>query len=469
MKNSVRKSGRAHQTHKGSRMVLDKLGDSLKKTLSKVASSVFVDDRIVNELVKDIQRSLLQSDVNVALVSQIAKRIKERVKSEESPSLLTKKEHLVNIVYEELSDLLGKESSEIKIEKKFTKIMLLGLFGSGKTTTSGKLAKYFGKRGLKVAMIQLDVYRPAAYDQLVQLGKDLNVPVFGDKEEKDPLKIYHKYKDQLEKSDVAIIDTAGRDALSDDLIKELKELGEHIKPDESLLVISGDIGQAAKEQAEAFHQARTITGVIVTKLDGTSKGGGALTACSSTGANVKLIGVGEKPDDMEKYDSKKFVGRLLGMGDLETLLEKAQDAFSEEESRSLEKKLLKGEFDLIDLYEQTSSMKKLGPLTKIIDMVPGFGQLKLPKDVLEKQEVRLDKWKVAMDSMTEEELKHPDLMVAERIERVRKGSGLPAEEIQEMLREHKQTKKMMRKLRGVDSKSMEKMMRKMTNAKLKNK
>ena len=442
-------------------MVLDKLGESLKGTLNKIASSVFVDDRLVNELVKDIQRSLLQSDVNVKLVFDLSKRIKERINKEETPSALTKKEQLVKIVYEELTQLLGDKPSEIKIEKKPTKIMLLGLFGSGKTTTSGKLAKYFQKRGLKVALVQLDVYRPAAYDQLLQLGKSLGVPVFGDKEEKNPEKIYEKYHDQLNEHDVIIVDTAGRDALSKELITELKNLGEKINPEESLLVISGDIGQAAKTQAEAFHEAKTITGVIVTKLDGTSKGGGALTACSSTGAKIKLIGVGEKAEDLEKYDSKKFVGRLLGMGDLDTLLEKAEEAFSEQDAKDLEKKLMKGEFSLIDLYEQTQSIKKMGPLTKVLEMIPGFNQMQIPKEMLNIQETKLEKWKNAMDSMTREELEDPEIMSPERIERVRAGSGVPAEGIRSMLKEHKKSKKMMKMLKGTNPKNMEKMMKRM--------
>ena len=351
-------------------MVLDKLGSSLSGTLNKIAKSVFVDDRLINELIKDVQRALLQADINVKLVFELTKRIKERAQKEDSPAAITKKEHLIKIVYEELVRLLGDKASGISIEKKPARIMLLGLFGSGKTTTSGKLGRYFQKRGLKVALLQLDVYRPAAYDQLAQIGSGINASVFGDKNEKDPLKIYQKFEEELNRHDVVIVDTAGRDALSEDLIKELKELGEKIQPDESLLVISGDIGQAAQAQAEAFHEARSITGVIVTKLDGTAKGGGALTACAATGAKVKMIGVGEKPQDLESFVPERFVGRLLGMGDIETLLEKAADAISEEDAQDLNKKLLKGEFNLIDLYEQMQAMKKMGPLSKVFEMIP---------------------------------------------------------------------------------------------------
>ncbi len=442
-------------------MVLDNLGESLKNTLQKIAKSVFVDDRLVNELVKDIQRALLQADVNVQLVFSLSKEIRERALKEEAPAGITKKEHLIKIVYDELARFLGEESEEIKIGNKPAKIMLLGLFGSGKTTTAGKLARYFQKRGLKTAMIQLDVYRPAALEQLEQLGKQVNAPVFGSRKEKNPVLIYESFEGELKKFDVVIVDTAGRDALSPELIGELKRLGERIRPDESLLVISGDIGQAAQKQAEAFHAAKSITGVIVTKLEGTAKGGGALTACAATGAKVKFIGVGEKTEDLERFVPKRFVGRLLGMGDIETLLEKAKEAISEEEAQDLGKKFLKGEFNLLDLYEQMQAMKKMGPISKVVEMIPGFGQLKLPKEMLEVQEEKLKRWKVAMDSMTKGELENPEEITAERIERISKGSGIPAAEIRELLKQHRQSKKIVKMFKGSDTKNMEKMMKRM--------
>lgn len=442
-------------------MVLEKLGESLKNTLHRIAKSVFVDDRLVNELVKDIQRALLQADVNVQLVFKLSRDIKERAMKEDAPAGMTKKEHLIKIVYDELVKFLGEESEEIRIEKKPAKIMLLGLFGSGKTTTAGKLARYFQKRGLKTAMIQLDVYRPAALEQLEQLGKQVNTPVFGSKKEKNPIRIYESFEDELKKFDAVIVDTAGRDALSEELIEELKNLGERIQPEESLLVISGDIGQAAQKQAEAFHSAKSITGVIVTKLEGTAKGGGALTACAATGAKVKFIGVGEKVEDLERFVPKRFVGRLLGMGDIETLLEKAKEAISEEEAEDMGKKFLKGELSLLDLYEQMQAMKKMGPISKVVEMIPGFGQLKLPKEMLEVQEGKLKRWKVAMDSMTKGELENPEEITSERIERISKGSGITASEIKELLKQHKQSKKIVKMFKGSSPKNMEKMMKRM--------
>ena len=301
-------------------MILEKLGESLKNTLQKIAKSLFVDEKLINELVKDIQRALLHADVSVKLVFDLTEKIKNRALSEEAPKGLTKKEQIINIVYEELVNLLGKEQHKVEIKQKPFKIMLVGLFGSGKTTTAGKLAKFYTKRGYKVALVGLDIHRTAAMEQIEQVGKHANVKVFLDKKIKDPIEIWNNFKDEYKNFDVLIVDTAGRDALSKGLINELEEVNKKIKPDENLLVISADIGQAAKHQAEQFHKSCGITGVVVSKMDGTAKGGGALTACAVSGAPIKFIGVGEKIDDLEQFNPQGFVGRLLGMGDLEALL-----------------------------------------------------------------------------------------------------------------------------------------------------
>ena len=310
-------------------MVLDKLSESLKNTLSKIANSMFVDEKLIDELVKDIQRALLGSDVNVKLVFDISKTIKDRALKEKPPSGVTQKEYLIKIVYEELVKFMGGEGSKIEINKKPFKIMMVGIFGSGKTTTIGKIAKYFIKKGYKVCALGLDVYRPAAMDQLEQVCRQINIPSFIDKKEKNPIKIYKNFENELNNYDIVIIDTSGRDALSKDLIKEIEDLNNSIKPDENLLVISADIGQTIQSQAQAFHDACHITGIIVTKLDGTAKGGGAISACSVSGAPIKFIGVGEKVDDLETFSPKGFVSRLLGMGDIEMLLEKASEAVDE--------------------------------------------------------------------------------------------------------------------------------------------
>ena len=439
-------------------MVLDKLSSSLKNTLQKIAKSMFVDEKLLNELIKDIQRALLQADVNVKLVFDLTKKIKDRAK-EEAPKGLTKKEQLINIVYEELANFLGKEAYKIDINEKPFKIMLVGLFGSGKTTTSGKLARFFLKRGYKVALVGLDVHRPAAMEQIEQVARQANVPCLLDKKEKDALKIWNEFKDEYKKYDILIIDTAGRDALSKDLIEEIESLSSEIKPNERLLVISADIGQAAQKQAEQFHKSCNITGVIATKMDGTAKAGGALSACAVTEAPIKFIGVGEKIEDLELFNPPGFVGRLLGMGDIEALLEKAKEAITEEDAEDLGKKLLKGEFNLIDLYEQMVAMKKMGPMSKIMEMIPGFSQIKMPKEALEVQEGKLEKWKYAMSSMTKEELEDPEIIDSGRIDRIAKGAGLSAKDIRELVKQYRQGKKMVKMLKGKGD--MDKLMRKM--------
>ncbi len=442
-------------------MVLDKLSSSLKETLSKIAKAVFVDEKLVNELVKDIQRSLLQADVNVKLVFDLSNKIKERALKEETPAGLSKKEHLINIVYDELTGFLGGERSEIAIEKKPFHIMMVGLFGSGKTTTSGKLARYFSKRGHRVALLGLDVHRPAAMDQLEQIGKTISIPVYVDRVIKDPVKIWEKFRRDLESYDIIIIDTAGRDALSEDLITEIRTINNTLKPQENLLVISADIGQAAQRQAEEFHKSCGITGVIATKMDGTSKAGGALSACAITKAPIKFIGVGEKVEDLEPFNPKGFVSRLLGMGDLEALLDKAQEAFQEEEVKDLGTRLLKGDFNLIDLYEQMQTMRKMGPLSKVIEMVPGLSQIKLPKDALQVQEGKLERWRHIMDSCTKEELEDPEIISADRAERIARGSGNQVADVRELVKQYRQSKKMVKMFRGKNPDRMLKNIQKM--------
>ncbi len=442
-------------------MVLEKLSDSLKKTLEKIARSSVVDEKLINELIKDIQKAMLQSDVNVKLVFDLTKEIKERALKEKPPGGMTNKEYLVKIVYEEMVKFLGGKGSKVTVDakKKPFKIMLVGLFGSGKTTIAGKLGKFFTKRGYKVGLLGLDVHRPAAPDQLEQVAKGANVPAMVNKKEKNAMKIIAEYEKEFSKYDILIIDTAGRDALSDDLIDEINAIYKKLQPDENLLVISADIGQAAERQARVFHEACKVTGIAITKLEGTAKGGGSLIACSVTGAPVKFIGIGEKVDDLEEFDPERFVGRMLGMGDIQTLLEKAREAITEEEAQDLGKKLLKGEFNLMDLYSQMEAMKKMGPLSKVVDMIPGFGNVKIPKDMLQGQEEKLKKWKHIMNSMTREELEDPEVIAASRVDRIAKGSGTSTSEVRELIKQYRQSKKMMKMMKGQGG--MERMMRKM--------
>src|SRR3989344_5402608 len=275
-------------------MALEKLGDQLRGSLQRLFKATHIDAKLIDHITADIKKSLISADVNIELANKITEIIKRRALAEKSSKLLTAREHTVNIVYDELVKLLGDEAGKINTEKKPTKIYLLGLFGSGKTTTAGKLEK-------------------------------INVPFYGIKDEKDPIKILKKFELDFDRFNVVILDTAGRDALNNELIGELKAIKEAFRPDESLLVLSGDIGQTAFKQASTFKEAVGVTGVIITKLDGTAKGGGALCACSATGALVKFIGLGVHIEGLKVSNPKNFVSRLLGMGDLETLLKKAEE------------------------------------------------------------------------------------------------------------------------------------------------
>jgi signal recognition particle subunit SRP54 len=406
--------------------------------MEKLARLGLVDSSAVDELVRDVQRSLISADVDVELVFQLSENIRKR-SFEKIPAGLSRKEHVIKVVYEELTKILGEKKSEIQLKPK--KVLLIGLFGSGKTTCASKLARFYQKKGLKPALICCDVVRPAAYEQLDQLAHKIDVPFFGIKGEKDSNKVL---KDSLAKAraDIIIVDSSGRSALDKDLIDEIKRLNEILQPDERILVIPADIGQAAREQANAFHDALGITDVIVTKMDATAKGGGALTACYETGAKVKFISVGETPEDLELYDPEKFVARLIGFPDLETLLEKARAVVDEKKAE----KIIKGDFDMDDFYSQIESMQKMGPVSQMLDMM-GMGKLgaKVPGG-LDVQESKMKKWKFIIQSMTPEEKADPEIINSSRISRIAKGSGCSESEVRELFSNYSKIKKMMKKL-----------------------
>ncbi|MEM4756299.1 MAG: signal recognition particle protein Srp54 [Candidatus Woesearchaeota archaeon] len=443
-------------------MVLEKLGNALKGAFEKITRSLFIDEALINDIVKDIQKALLQADVNVQQVFALSKQIKERAIKEKVPKGMSQREWLIKIIYEELVQILGGPGDKITIAKKPFIIMLVGLFGNGKTTTAGKLAKFYKSKGYQVAVVQTDTWRPAAYEQLSQLATQAGVAFFGDKTSTSPQQIFLQHKKALEQFDILIVDTAGRDALSDELIAELAGLAQTVHPDEVLLVMGAELGQAAQKQAQAFHDTAGVTGVIITRMDGTAKGGGAITACATTGAPVKFIGVGEKINDLEAFYPERFVSRMLGMGDIQTLLEKASEVMDQEQAKDVSKKFLKGEFNLLDLYEQMSAMKKMGPLTKLVDMLPGFGSMKIPKEMLAGQEEKLKKWKYIMDSCTKQELEDPEIISVSRTERIAKGSGTTVADVRELLKQYKQSKKVFKMMKGsADPKQMEKMMKRM--------
>ena len=419
--------------------MLEKLGNALKKATDKIASALFVDKNLIDSIIKDLQRALIEADVNVQLVKEISDKIRqaaidERIKGVE------KKEHIIKLLHDEILELVGKEKFELELKKgKNQKIMLLGLYGSGKTTTIAKLALYYGKRGFKTCMLGLDVHRPAAPEQLEQLAEKNNLTAFIDKKEKKAEEIYEKFKDKLEDYDLVFIDTAGRHTLDKELVKEIKELDKKINPDYKILIMPADIGQAAKKQASEFQEACKINGVIITRMDSTAKGGGALTACKETGAKVFFITTGEHINDIEQFSPSSFISRILGMGDLETLMEKIKSVVDEKEQKKLEKSLKEGKFTMTDLYEQLKSMQGIGPLNKLKDLIPGLSKAKIPDELLGSQEDKLKKYKFAIDSMTPEEKENPEVIEKQtsRISRIAKGAGIPTSDVRTLLKQYK--------------------------------
>jgi signal recognition particle subunit SRP54 len=421
--------------------MLDNLGKNLSGLIRKLVTGTTIDKKSVEEILVDIKRILLESDVDTVLADELVENIRKKCLEEKIPSGLTLREHVLKVIYEELVKLLGEKPVEL-IGKK--RIMLVGLFGSGKTTTIAKLARYLQKQGLKIALIALDYHRPAAPQQLEQLGTQINIKVHID-ENKDPYAAAKDGMKKFEKYDTIIFDTAGRNALDKELADELKKLGEIIKPDEVLLAIPADLGKVARKQSEEFHKLVGVTGVVITKMDGTAKAGGALAATSVTGAKVKFIGVGEKINDFEVYNPERFVSRLLGLGDLQTLLEKAKEAEMKKESVE---KIIEGKFTLQDFYEQIEAVGKMGSLSQIAQMIPGMGMMKLPEGIMEKQEEKMKHFKHIMDSMTKKEKENPEIINSSRITRIAKGSGRPETEVRELLKQYEQAKKMMKTLGG---------------------
>ncbi|KYK20495.1 signal recognition particle [Thermoplasmatales archaeon SG8-52-2] len=425
-------------------MVLDDLGSSLKGTLKKIANAVHVDSKLIKDVVRDIQRALLQADINVKLVLELSKKIEKRALQEKPPAGMSNREHVIRIVYEELVELLG-DSRELPIKKQI--IMMVGLYGQGKTTTCGKLATFFKRKGLRPVLIAGDVHRPAAYEQLKQISDQVKVPFYGDKKEKSAVKIVkegiNKYK---RVSDVIIVDTSGRHKLEDDLIDEMKDIFKTIKPDEKLLVIDAATGQQAGPQAKAFNDAVKITGIVLTKLDGTAKGGGALSAAAEVGAPIVFIGTGEHAGDFEKFEPAGFISRLLGMGDIRSLLEKAEESLKGKDAEKTARRIMSGKFTLHDMYNQMDMLKGMGSLKKIKDMLPGGfpGQSKLKDEDMDSTEIKLQKFRVIMDSMTEEEMNDPNIIRASRIKRIARGAGVENRNVKELLKYYNMTKRMMK-------------------------
>ncbi len=413
-----------------------------------------VDEKAIKELVKDLQRTLLASDVNVDLVLNISKNVEERSIKETLPPGISRREHVIKVLYEEITKFLGDKPAKLSLdpEKKHV-IMLIGIQGSGKTTGAVKLARFYQKRGLKVAIICTDTYRPGAFEQLKQLADKANITTFGMKEEKKPDKIAKNGLTILKQEgfDIIIVDTAGRHKNERDLMDEMSKLSNTIKPDEVMLVIDGTIGQQAALQASAFKQATQIGSIYVTKLDGSAKGGGALSAVAATDSKIKFIGTGEKIDDIEQFIPANFVGRLMGMGDIQTLIERVKEA-ELTIPKGKAKDILQGKFTLKDMYEQMEAIRKMGPLQKIWSMVPGG--YNMSDDMFDIAENKLDSWRYIIQSMCKNEIENPKIIDSSRIRRIARGSGRSEKDVKELFSQYAQMRKMMKSMKRQKSKFM---------------
>lgn len=446
--------------------MLEKLGEVLRKATNKIANAIFLDKNLLDSIVRDLQRALIEADVNITLVKEISDKIKKEALDERIKGI-EKKEHLIKLLHDELTKILG-EYKQLKLKKNQNIILFLGLYGAGKTTTIAKLGNYYAKRGNKVALIGLDVHRPAAPEQLKQLADKNKLNCFIDLKEKDPIKIWKKYEKELKNYDLVLVDTAGRHSLDKELIKELKDLGKKINPTESILIMPADIGQAAKKQAQEFQEAINISGVIISRMDSTAKGGGALTACAETKAGVYFITTGETINDLEEFKPKSFLSRLLGMGDLQALIEKIKSVTNEDEQEKIQKRLEEGKITLTDAVEQVKSMGSLGGFDKIKGMIPGLGNAKIPQGMLEGQEAKIAKWEHIIKSLTPEERDNPEILKKQtsRISRAAKGAGVSTSDIRSLLKQYDMLNEMIKTggnldmEKGFDQKQLQKMMKK---------
>ena len=424
-------------------MVLENLGRQLDNAIRRIKRLPMVDKDAISALIQDLQRSLLSADVKVELVFQMT----ENIKKEATNTTLQKakrKDFIIKLVHDELIHLLGGRPAPIRIKPgKKNVILLVGIQGSGKTTTVGKLAKYYNSKGYKVAVLTTDTWRPGAYEQLVQLTKQIGVKCYGNPNEKNAIKIalQETKKAINDGNDLIIVDTAGRHKEEKELMKEMEILEQKLKPNEVCLVIDGTLGQQAFAQAGEFDKTTNIGSIIVTKLDGTAKGGGALSACAATDAGIRFIGVGEKIDDLEDFEPTKFVGTLLGVPDIESLIQKVEEAEIMPDDETV-RRMMHGKFTLEDLYVQLSQIKKVGKFQQIISMMGGGN---IPDALKDDAERNLERWRIVLDSMTHEEKMEPKIIKKTRKRRIAIGSGSDYSVINKMLDQYNQMKKFMKK------------------------
>ena len=442
--------------------MLDNLRTGLRSAIKKIVRASDINEDLINSLCKDVQRALLQSDVNVKLVLEITNRIRDRAINEEPVKGLTRKDHIITILYGELATLLGYSGQTIKnIDKsqnpeeriinfepdRQSTVLMLGIQGSGKTTVTAKVARWLLKHGYSVGVIGADTWRPGALTQLRMNCSRINVEVYGDETNSNAIDIVKKGLKhfKIQNIDVIIIDTAGRHKEESSLLEEMREMRNEIHPDLVLLVIDGTIGQQAFNQAKAFHEAAVVGGIIVTKLDGTAKGGGVLSASAVTGAKVMFVGTGERIDDLEVFSPTGFVGRILGMGDIKAILEMARGLELQADENQA-RRLLSGKMTIEDFYAQMENVGRMG-IRNVIDNLPGMSGM-VKEDQLDALEVKMEKWRFIIQSMTKDEKKNPEIVNDSRRKRIARGSGLTEHEVKELVKQYNNSKTLMKQTKG---------------------
>ena len=430
-------------------MALEGLKRGIQGALSRLRGKRSIDEEELRAMVKDLRRALLAADFNVRQTKEITDRLELRMRDDEPRPGLTLQTHAMNIIYAELVRLLGAPREILPFNQR---ILMVGLYGQGKTTTTAKIAAWWKrKHKLDIGVIEADVHRPGAYAQLKQLLESHDIDVYGDPDNSDAAAIVRDGMRQMSSKDVVIVDTAGRDQLDVELQEELLKISDIVQATESLLVIDAQVGQAAGPVAAKFHELVGVTGVIVTKLDGTARGGGALSAVAATGSPIVFIGEGERVENLEQFEGDRFISRLLGMGDIQGLIDLAPGDLDQEEAMRLTERLMSGRFSINDMSQQMEMMSKIGTVDRILSHLPSgmFGGLgAMGKAQKEQMQSNLERFRVIMDSMTSKEKDEPTILKAERIRRIARGSGVNEKDVRELIAQWNKSRKMMKGIRG---------------------
>jgi len=436
-------------------MAFEGLADRLQATMQKIRGKGKVTEADVKAMMREVRLALLEADVNFKVVKQFVSKVSERAVGQEVMKSLTPGQQVIKVVKEELTELMGGEQSKIAVASRPpTVIMMSGLQGAGKTTTAGKLANLLRKKfNRKPLLVAADIYRPAAIKQLETLGKQLDIPVFSLGDKVSPVEIAQKAIEKAKEDhhDYVLIDTAGRLHIDEELMNELKEIKEVAKPDEIFLVVDAMTGQDAVNVAQSFNEMLEITGVVLTKLDGDTRGGAALSIRSVTEKPIKFVGMGEKMDALEPFHPERMASRILGMGDMLTLIEKAQASVDEEKAKELEQKFRTASFTLDDFLDQLGQVKNMGPLDELLKMMPGANKIKGINN-LQVDEKQIGHVEAIIRSMTTKEKEQPEIINAGRRRRIAKGSGTTVQEVNRLLKQFEEMKKMMKQMTGMQQK-----------------